>query len=69
MFSKKKAPAVPVDGPNVAVDTENDFMHRWIDKRTAELVAQGTGADAARSQAVAEFKIKYSYTEAAKKAQ
>jgi hypothetical protein len=68
MFSKKKAPAVPVDGPNVAVDTENDFMHRWIDKRTSELVAQGTSADAARAQAVSEFKIKYSYTEAAKQA-
>lgn len=69
LFSKKKKPAAPVDGPNVAIDVEKDFMHRWIDKRTSDLVAQGTPAAAARVQAVAEFKAKFNYTEAAKHAQ
>lgn len=68
MFSKKKPPAAPVDGPNMAVDTETDFMHRWIDKRASELVALGSTADAARAQAVEEFRIKFSYTDAAKQA-
>jgi hypothetical protein len=69
LFSKKKkAPPDPNDGPNVAVDTEKDFMHRWIDKRASELVAQGSTPDAARAAATAEFKAKFAYTDAAKQA-
>ncbi len=44
-------------------------MHRWIDKRTSDLVAQGNSPTAARAQAAAEFKEKFNYTEAAKQAQ
>jgi len=68
MFSKKKKAPVPADGPNVAVDVEKDFMRRWIEKRTADLVAAGTPAAAAKAQADEEFKTKYSYTGVAKQA-
>jgi hypothetical protein len=69
LFSKKKKEAKPVDNPNVAVDVESDFMHRWIDKRTSDLVALGVGQGAARAQAQAEFKVKFNYTTAAQKLQ
>jgi hypothetical protein len=69
LFSKKKkAPAALPDSPNVATDVEKDFMRRWIDKRTTDLVTQGTPAAAARAQAEAEFKAKFSYTDAARQA-
>jgi hypothetical protein len=67
LFSKKKkAPTPPPDSPYVAKDVEKDFMRRWIDKRTADLVAQGSPAAAARTKAEAEFKSKFSYTDAAR---
>jgi hypothetical protein len=68
MFSKKKNPAAPKESPTVATDVEKDFMHRWIDKRTYELVTQGKSPSDARAQAVAEFKSKFSYTDAASQA-
>lgn len=68
MFSKKKNPAAPKESPTVATDVEKDFMKRWIDKRAAELVAAGTAPAAARDQATAEFKVKFSYTDAAQQA-
>jgi hypothetical protein len=69
LFSSKKNPAAPKESKTVAADVEKDFMHRWIDKRTSELVAQGSTAAAARSQAVAEFKATYTYVDTAKQAQ
>ena len=66
MFSKKKKSDVPKEGPAVATDVEKDFMHRWIDKRTADLVAQGSSPAAAKAQAEAEFKARYNYTDAAR---
>jgi hypothetical protein len=68
LFSKKKNPAAPKESPNMATDVEKDFMRRWIDKRTYELVSLGKGPADAHAQAVAEFKAKYSYTEAASQA-
>lgn len=68
MFSKKKNPAAPKESPNVAADVEKDFMHRWIEKRTNELVAQGRAPADARAQATAEFKTTYNYTDAARQA-
>jgi hypothetical protein len=67
LFSKKKAPA-PKASPNVATDVEKDFMKRWLDKRTFELVSQGKSAAAAHAQALAEFKAAYGYTDAARQA-
>ena len=68
LFSKKRNPAAPKESKTVATDVEKDFMKRWIDKRVAELAAKGVAPDAARDQAVAEFKVKYSFTEAAQQA-
>jgi hypothetical protein len=68
MFSSKKNPAAPKESKTVAVDVEKDFMHRWIDKRTADLVAAGSSPTDARAQAVAEYKSNYSYTSTATQA-
>jgi hypothetical protein len=68
MFSKNKNPAAPKESGTAAADVEKDFMRRWTDKRTAELVTQGLAPDAARAQAVAEFKAKFDYTDAARQA-
>jgi hypothetical protein len=68
LFSKKKAPPTPKDNPNVAIDVEKDFMKRWIDKRTVDLVTQGKTPEQAHLQALAEFKAAYGYTDAARQA-
>jgi len=68
MFSSKKNPSAPKESKTVAVDVEKDFMHRWIDKRAADLVSQGRAPDAARAQAVSEFKATFSYTTVAAQA-
>ncbi len=61
MFSSKKNPAAPKESQTVASDVEKDFMRRWVDKRSAELVAQGSSPTAAHDQAVSEFKATYTY--------
>jgi hypothetical protein len=68
MFSKSKTPAPPKESTKAASDVEKDFMRRWTDKRTADLVAQGSPIEPARAQAVAEFKAKYGYTDTARQA-
>jgi hypothetical protein len=68
MFSKSKNPTAPKESGTAAADVEKDFMRRWTDKRTAELVTQGQAPDTARAQAVAEFKAKFDYTDAARQA-
>ena len=62
IFSKNKNPVAPKESKNLATDTEKDFMHRWIDKRTSDLMAKGVGADAAHAQAVSDYKAAYAYT-------
>jgi hypothetical protein len=68
MFSRSKKPAPPTETSAAAADVEKDFMVRWTDKRTADLVTQGVPIETARAQAVAEFKAKYGYTDAARQA-
>jgi hypothetical protein len=68
MFSSKKNPAAPKESKTVAVDVEKDFMHRWIEKRTADLVAAGKTPADAHDQAVAEYKVTYAYTATASQA-
>ena len=65
-LSAKKS-AAPKDNKSPAAETEQLLQQRWIDKRSAELVAQGQTADAARTQALAEFRERYGYIGAAKK--
>jgi hypothetical protein len=64
MFSKKTV-APPKEGPDISNQVEKDFEQRWLDHRTAELVAQGTAPAAAHEQAINEFRDKFSYTKAA----
>ena len=61
----KKTPPKPSD--SLTGEVEADFKVRWVDKRSAELVAQGQTADAARAQATTEFKERYGFTGAAQK--
>jgi hypothetical protein len=68
MFSKSKNPAAPKESGTAAADVEKDFMRRWTDKRTSELVTQGASLETARAQALVEFKAKFDYTDAARQA-
>jgi hypothetical protein len=65
MFSKKKKKKEPdptaENSKTLGSDTEKEFMVRWIDKRTAELVSQGNTQANARAQAVAEYKKNFPY--------
>ena len=66
-FSKKENArrAQPKQGSHVSTDVELEFRQRWVDKRAADLVAQGMLADSAHAQAMAEFRTKFYYTHAA----
>jgi len=65
--SMTKKPAKSTENPSLAGQTEDSLRQRWIDKRAAELVAQGGAADAARGQATEEFRAKFPYMGAAQK--
>jgi hypothetical protein len=49
----------------VSTEVELEFRQRWTDKRTSDLVAQGMTPEAAKAQALEEFRVKYAYTHAA----
>ena len=51
--------------PHVSTQVEMEFRQRWVEKRSADLIAQGILPDAAHDQALAEFRVKFSYTHAA----
>jgi len=55
----------PVEKNTPAAETDEILRQRWVDKRTAELVAQGTAPEAARPLAEQEFRAKYNYTKPA----
>jgi hypothetical protein len=55
----------PKEDSHIATASERDFKQRWVDKRSAELVAQGLAPDTARAQATAEFNTKFSATHVA----
>ncbi len=67
LFSKKDKG--PKENPSIPGSVAETFKTRWVDKRVAELVAQGQTADVARAQALKEFAAKYDAltTEPAKK--
>jgi hypothetical protein len=56
----------PKEDPHITVQVEDAFKQRWIEHRGAELMKQGAAPDAARSQAIEEFRQKYAFTTAAK---
>ena len=65
LFSKKNAK--PKESSAIASDVEATFRQRWVDRRMAELQAQGRPADAARTQAEAEFREQYNFGHPARK--
>lgn len=65
LFSKKSSS--PKENPAIAGSVEETFKVRWVEKRSAELVAQGKAAEVARAQAVAEFQEKFAFTGSAAK--
>ena len=65
-LSSKKSSA-PKESSAIAGSVEESFRLRWVDKRAAELTAQGKAAAAARDQANEEFLARYVYTAGAQK--
>lgn len=65
MFSKKSSRVK--ENPAIASDVEETFRRRWMDKRMAELTAQGIATETARQQADTEFREKYAFDERSKK--
>ncbi len=64
-FSKKKPAAK--ESTAIAADVEESFRKRWVEKRAGEIAAQGTAAEAARTQAETEFRERYVFTRAGQK--
>ena len=64
-FSKKTNR--PKESSAISADVEESFRRRWVEKRTAELTAQGSGGEAARTKAEAEFRERFGYTRAGNK--
>lgn len=65
LFSKKSGK--PKESSAIATEVEETFRKRWMDKRLAELAAQGVAAEAARTQAETEFREKFGFSETRKK--
>lgn len=65
LFSRKSDK--PKDNGAISSEVEENLRRRWVEKRTAELTAQGVGAEAAHNQADQEFREKFEYTKAGKK--
>jgi hypothetical protein len=56
LFRKNKKPK---ENPAIASEVEGEFRQRWVERRAAELVGQGTDALNARNQAEKEFQERY----------
>ena len=63
----KKGPKKPKESKAIASQVEEDFKQRWIEKRAVDLMTRGISPDIARTQAIEEFRLNYSYTTAAGK--
>ncbi|MSU72971.1 MAG: hypothetical protein EXS43_11625 [Opitutus sp.] len=57
----KKGPKLK-DSSAISTEVAENFHKRWVDKRSADLVAQGTVAEAARTQAEADFRERYDFS-------
>jgi hypothetical protein len=56
LFRKSKKPKA---NPNIAVEVETGFRERWVERRVAELTAQGVDPATAREQADVDFREKF----------
>jgi hypothetical protein len=59
LFSRKSRGAK--EGSAIASENEETLRRRWVEKRVSELTAQGTAAEAARTQAESEFREKFGF--------
>lgn len=59
----RKKEAKPKETSAIASEVEAGFRQRWLDKRVAELAAQGVAPAAARAQAAGEFTERYPFTQ------
>lgn len=57
----------PKENPAISSEVEENFRRRWVEKRSAELVAQGTAAAAAQTQAENEFRERYDFSRPGRK--
>jgi hypothetical protein len=57
----------PKESKAIAAEVAEGFEQRWVEQRSAQLVAQGVAAPAARAQATTEFAERYAYTKPAPK--
>lgn len=57
----------PKESSAISAEVEETFRRRWLERRSAELVAQGVAAEAARTQAEGEFREKYGFAQPARK--
>ena len=55
------------ENPAISSEVEATFRQRWLEKRVAELTAQGIAADAARAQAEQEFRERFQFGTGVKK--
>lgn len=62
LFSKKSGRSKGESGA-IASDVEETFHRRWMEKRLAELTAQGVAAENARTQAETEFREKFGFNQ------
>jgi hypothetical protein len=60
-FRKKKKPK---ENPALALDVEQEFRERWMERRVGELTAQGADAGTAQQQAAREFRERFPYIRA-----
>lgn len=49
----------PKETGSISTEVAENFRKRWVEKRSADLVAQGTAGEVARTQAEAEFRERY----------
>lgn len=66
--TRNKSPKGDKTSKYVATDTEKEFMARWVDRRSAELISQGQSAESAQAQAQKEFYDKFPSTVLAQQA-
>ena len=65
LFSKKSR--TPKESTAISSEVEEGFRQRWVDQRTSQLVAQGTAAPTARTQAAGEFRERFGFIKAGQK--
>jgi hypothetical protein len=57
----------PKESSAISSEVEATFRVRWVEKRVAELTAQGVAAPAARTQADQEFSDRFGFNQKPKK--